>query len=159
MAEVHPRAAAFRDRAAERYGLTVTVGGFPDGTKAAVDAADALGCAVARIASSLVFAADGDPVVVVTSGANRVDEGRLVAVLGADRVATADPDRVRAVTGWAIGGVPPVCHEGDPPILLDRTLLGHETMYAAAGTPTAVFEVDPDRLRRLADARVADVAD
>lgn len=159
MAEVHPRAAAFRDRAAERYGLTVTVEEFPDGTKTAADAADALGCAVDRIASSLVFAVDDDPVVVVTSGANRVDEGRLAALLGADRVATADPDRVRAATGWAIGGVPPICHEDDPPVLLDRTLLGHETVYAAAGTPTAVFEVDPDRLRRLADARVVDVAD
>ena len=157
--EVHPRAAEFRDRAAERYGLTVVVEEFPDGTSTAADAAAALGCSVGRIASSLVFVADDDPVVVVASGANRVDEDRLADLCDADRVATADPDRVRAVTGWAIGGVPPICHERDPPVLLDRSLLGYETVYAAAGTPATVFEVDPDRLRRLADARPVDVAD
>ena len=159
MGEIHPRAAEFRDRAADRYGLRVDVEEFPDGTETAADAAAALGCAVGRIASSLVFVAGGEPVVVVTSGANRVDEVRLAALLGVDRVATADPDRVRAATGWAIGGVPPVCHETDLPVFVDRSLLDHETVYAAAGTPTTVFEGDPDRIRRLADARVVDVAD
>lgn len=159
MSDVHPRAAEFRDRAAERHGLTVTVEEFPDGTRTAVDAAAALGCSVERIASSLVFVADDDPVVVVTSGANRVDERRLADVLDAGRVATADPDRVRAATGWAIGGVPPICHERALPVLFDRSLLVHESVYAAAGTPAAVFEVDPERLCRLADARAVDVAD
>ena len=159
---MHPTARTFADAAAERYGLDVDVHVFDAGTKTAAAAAEAIGCDVAQIASSLVFVADGEPVVVITSGANRASEGRVadaVGASGADAVRMAEPDEVKAATGWSIGGVPPICHETDVPVLLDRTLLSHDPVWAAAGTPDAVWPVSPDRLVDLADARVADVAD
>jgi prolyl-tRNA editing enzyme YbaK/EbsC (Cys-tRNA(Pro) deacylase) len=158
---MHQRAAEFVERARDRYGVAVTVEEFPAGTKTAADAADAIGCAVAQIASSLVFAVDDDLVVVVTSGANRVSEARLASLCGVDEadVAMADPDRVAERVGWSIGGVPPFCHDTDVPVLVDETLFEYETVWAAAGTPEAVFPVAPEELRRLADARVVDVAE
>ena len=159
---MHPTAERFADAAAEQYGVDVDVHEFDDGTKTAADAAAAIGCDVAQIASSLVFVADGEPVVVVTSGANRVSEARVadaVGASGAEAVDMAGPDEVKAATGWSIGGVPPICHETDVPVLLDRTLLDHETVWAAAGTPEAVWPIAPDRLVELADAQVADVAE
>ncbi|WP_380675198.1 YbaK/EbsC family protein [Salinigranum sp. GCM10025319] len=156
---MHPRAAEFADRASDRYGVDVAVEEFPDGTKTAADAAAAVGCEVAQIASSLAFDADGDLVVVVTSGANRVSEGRLADHLGATEVGMADPARIAETLGWSIGGVPPFCHDTDVPVLFDETLLDHETVWAAAGTPEAVFPMAPDEIRRLADARVVDVAE
>ncbi|ELY99627.1 hypothetical protein C480_20204 [Natrialba aegyptia DSM 13077] len=95
---------------------------FSEGTKTAAAAADAVGCDVAQIASSLVFEADGEPVVVVTSGANRVDEDRVAEAMGADSVGMADADRIRELLGWSIGGVPPICHDSDVPVLFDPTL-------------------------------------
>ena len=159
---MHPTAERFAEAAADRHGLDVDVHEFEAGTKTAADAAAAIGCDVAQIASSLVFVVDGDPVVVVTSGANRASETRIadaVGADGADSVDMAGPDEVKAATGWSIGGVPPVCHETDVPVLLDRTLLDHETVWAAAGTPDAVWPVDPRELVELADAQVADVAE
>lgn len=159
---MHPTAERFADAAAEQYGVDVDVHEFDDGTKTAADAAAAIGCDVAQIASSLVFVADGEPVVVVTSGANRVSEARVAEAVGASRagaVEMAGPDDVKAATGWSIGGVPPICHGTDVPVLLDRTLLDHETVWAAAGTPEAVWPVAPDRIADLADAQVADVAE
>jgi prolyl-tRNA editing enzyme YbaK/EbsC (Cys-tRNA(Pro) deacylase) len=157
---MHERAADFADRAAADLGLDVDVHEFPEGTKTAADAADAIGCDVAQIASSIAMDADG-LVVVVTSGANRVDETQLADLTDCDPdgVAMADPERVRETLGWAIGGVPPVCHEGDVPVFLDETLTDFDTVWAAAGTPEAVFPMDPDRLRDLAGATVADVAE
>jgi prolyl-tRNA editing enzyme YbaK/EbsC (Cys-tRNA(Pro) deacylase) len=156
---MHPTAQRFAEAAADRYGLDVDVHEFEDGTKTAADAAAAIGCDAAQIASSLVFVGDEEPVVVVTSGANRVSEDRLAGVIGATDVRMAGPEEAKGATGWSIGGVPPICHEGDVPVLLDRTLLDHETVWAAAGTPDAVWPVAPDRLVELADASVADVAD
>ena len=159
---MHPTAQRFAEAAAERYDLDVDVHEFEDGTKTAADAAAAIGCDVAQIASSLVFVADDDPVVVVTSGANRVSEARVadaVGASGAEAVDMAGPDAVKAATGWSIGGVPPICHETAVPVLLDRTLLDHETVWAAAGTPDAVWPVDPRDLVEMADATVADVAE
>ncbi len=159
---MHPTAERFAESAAERYGIDVEVHEFEDGTKTAADAAAAIGCDVAQIASSLVFVADDDPVVVVTSGANRASEARIaeaVGATGADAVDMAGPDDVKSATGWSIGGVPPICHETDVPVLLDRTLLEHETVWAAAGTPEAVWPIDPEDLVELADAQVADVAE
>lgn len=156
---MHPRAEEFAERARERYGLAVDPEEFPEGTKTAADAAAAVGCDVGQIASSLVFRTDGDLVIVVTSGANRVDEAALAAHLGvdADAVGMADAGEIRETVGWAIGGVPPVCHEADLPVLFDPTLTEYDTVWAAAGTPAAVFPVAPETLRRHADAEVADV--
>lgn len=157
---MHSRAAEFRDRVRERHGLTVEIEEFPEGTRTAADAAAAIGCPVGRIASSLVFEAGDGTVVVVASGAARVSEPKLAAALGVPEatVGTADPDRVREVTGWSIGGVPPLCHAGDPPVLVDEGLLDRPAVYAAAGTPDAVFRIAPERLCRLAGAETADVA-
>ena len=161
MRGMHQRAAEFVERARDRYGVDVAVEEFPAGTKTAADAADAIGCAVAQIASSLVFAVGDDLVVVVTSGANRVSEARLAALSDVDEadVAMADPDRVADRLGWSIGGVPPFCHDTDVPVLVDETLLAYETVWAAAGTPEAVFAIAPEELRRLAGGRVVDVAE
>ena len=158
---MHPTAERFAEAAAEGYGLDVDVHEFDEGTKTAADAAEAIDCDVAQIASSLVFLVDGDPVVVVTSGANRVGEARVAEAVGAPGadVGMAGPDEVKAATGWSIGGVPPICHESDVPVLFDRTLLDHETVWAAAGTPDAVWPIAPDRLVELADAQEADVAE
>jgi prolyl-tRNA editing enzyme YbaK/EbsC (Cys-tRNA(Pro) deacylase) len=155
---MHQRAAAFAERAETEHGFAVDVHEFPAGTKTASDAAAAIGCDVAQIASSLVFAAP-DPVVVVTSGANRVSEAKLATVLGADEstVAMADADVVRESVGWSIGGVPPFCHDSPIPVYMDDTLQAFDTVWAAAGTPEAVFPIAPERLRELADARPADV--
>jgi prolyl-tRNA editing enzyme YbaK/EbsC (Cys-tRNA(Pro) deacylase) len=171
---MHPRAAEFSDRAEERYGLEIEVHEFEEGTKTAADAADAVGCDVAQIASSIVMLADGaataasperadgqadgEPVVVVTSGANRVDEDRVAEILGIEEVEMADSETIRETLGWSIGGVPPICHETDVPVLFDETLAGFDVVWAAAGTPDAVFPIDPDRLVELADATPCDVA-
>jgi prolyl-tRNA editing enzyme YbaK/EbsC (Cys-tRNA(Pro) deacylase) len=149
---MHPRATEFTAKASEQLGVEVDVHEFEEGTKTAADAADVVGCDVAQIASGLVFVADGDPVMVLTSGANRVDETRLADVLGADSVEMADPETVREATGYGIGGVPPFCHDSDMDVLIDETLLTHEQVWAAAGTPQTVFPIDPARLRELTDA-------
>jgi prolyl-tRNA editing enzyme YbaK/EbsC (Cys-tRNA(Pro) deacylase) len=158
---MHPRAAEFAERAAAEHDLELSVEEFPEGTKTAEDAADALGCDVAQIASSIVFVTGDGPVVVVTSGANRVGEGKLADVIDVDErtVRTADPEEVREAVGYAIGGVPPFCHDGEVPTYVDETLLAHETVYAAAGTPEAVFPIAPERLQEVARAKPADVAE
>lgn len=158
---MHARAEEFVAEATDRYGLELAVEEFPDGTKTAADAADAIGCPVGAIVSSLVFVVDGDPVVALTSGANRVDEGRLAAHFDVDEdaVGMADADTVRAATGWAIGGVPPLCHAEANPTLMDPSLLEYDTVWGAAGTPETVFAVDPEQLRSLADATVVDVTE
>ncbi len=156
---MHPRAEEFAARADERYGFAVDVHEFPEGTKTAADAAAAIGCDVAQIASSLVFVADGDPVVVVTSGANRVSEARLADRLEAGEVRMAEPEEAREATGWSIGGVPPFCHDSELPVLVDETLLGHDEVWAAAGTPEGVFPIDPDELVALSGGEPAAVAE
>ena len=158
---MHPRAEEFARVAAEEYGFEVEVHEFPEGTKTAADAAEAVGCEVAQIASSIVFVAGGDAVVSVTSGANRVDEAKLAAELGVDPddVRTANADEIKETLGWSIGGVPPFCHASAVPVLFDETLAEYDTVWAAAGTPEAVFPIDPDELREYADARTAAVAE
>ena len=137
-------------------GIGVTVKQFPSGTRTAVDAAKAVGCDVGQIVKSLVFVAGGRPVVALVSGANRLDEGRLAAVAGSP-VAKADAETARTATGYAIGGVPPFGHATEVPVFMDRDLLGHGVVWAAAGRPDSVFEISPDRLRELSDAEVADL--
>ncbi|ELZ02128.1 YbaK/EbsC family protein [Natrialba aegyptia] len=142
---MHPRAAEFRERVAEEYGLGIEIEEFSEGTKTAAAAAAAVGCDVAQIASSLVsqiasslvFEADGEPVMVVTSGANRVDEDRVAEAMGADSVGMADADRIKELLGWSIGGVPPICHDSDVPVLFDPILGQFDTVWAGAGTSEA----------------------
>ena len=159
--DMHPRAAEFQRRAADEHGFEVDVHEFREGTKTAADAADAIGCAVAQIASGIVLSAAGVLVVVVTSGANRVDEASVADQLDVDAgsVSMADADEIKATLGWAIGGVPPFCHDADVPVFMDETLTDYEEVWAAAGTPEAVFPIAPDRLRQLSGATVADVAE
>ncbi|MCO8256265.1 YbaK/EbsC family protein [Haladaptatus sp. AB618] len=158
---MHQRAKEFETRAEERYGFDVDVHEFPEGTKTAEDAADAIGCDVAQIASSLVFRADGDLIVAVTSGANRVSEEKLAALLDvpASAVGMADAEAIREAVGWSIGGVPPFCHDAGVPVYLDETLTDFETVWAAAGTPKAVFPITPEELKTYAEATVADVSE
>lgn len=155
---MHPRAEEFSEQAATNYGLDVDVQEFPEGTKTAEDAAAAVGCDVAQIASGLAFEADG-LVVVVTSGANRVSEAKLATERGVEEAGMADPADIKATLGWSIGGVPPFCHATDVPVYMDETLTAFETVWAAAGTPEAVFPIDPDVLREHADATVASLAE
>jgi prolyl-tRNA editing enzyme YbaK/EbsC (Cys-tRNA(Pro) deacylase) len=121
-----------------------------------MDAARAVGCEVGQIVKSLVFVAGGRPVVALVSGANRLDESRLAAVAGAP-VTKADAETAREATGYAIGGVPPFGHATDVPVFMDRDLLGHAVVWAAAGRPDSVFEISPERLLELSQAQVADL--
>ncbi|MFC4551864.1 MULTISPECIES: YbaK/EbsC family protein [Halorussus] len=158
---MHARAREFAEQAREEYGFDPKVEEFPEGTKTAADAADAVGCDVAQIASSIAMRAGEDLVVVVTSGANRVSEAKLADALGVEEstVRMADADEIKEALGWSIGGVPPFCHASDAPVYVDETLTEFETVWAAAGTPEAVFPVDPDRLQELSGGEVVDVAE
>jgi prolyl-tRNA editing enzyme YbaK/EbsC (Cys-tRNA(Pro) deacylase) len=137
-------------------GIGIAVKQFPAGTRTASDAARAVGCEVGQIVKSLVFVAAGRPVVALVSGANRLDESRLGAAAG-EPVAKADAEAARSATGYSIGGVPPFGHSTEVPVLMDRDLLSHAVVWAAAGRPDSVFEIDPERLRELSQATVADL--
>ncbi|HXM54914.1 MAG TPA: YbaK/EbsC family protein [Candidatus Dormibacteraeota bacterium] len=137
-------------------GLDIDVRTYPAGTRTAEDAARAIGCEVAQIVKSLVFTAGGEPVVVLVSGANRLDTGRLEALTGAP-VARAGADQARQATGYAIGGVPPFGHATALPVFMDRDLNRHDVVWAAAGRPDAVFPIAPARLAELSGARVEDL--
>jgi prolyl-tRNA editing enzyme YbaK/EbsC (Cys-tRNA(Pro) deacylase) len=132
---------------------------FDQSTRSSAEAAQAIGCSVAEIAKSLVFRAkqSGRPVLVIASGDKRVDEKKLKALLG-EKVGRADADFVREKTGYAIGGVPPLAHSTAPLVLLDETLWRFQRIWAAAGTPNAVFPLSPDDLPGLTGGERADVA-
>ncbi|MFC7964291.1 YbaK/EbsC family protein [Streptomyces cinereoruber] len=149
----HPLFAA----ALEELGLDVEVRRFPDETRTAQQAADAIGCAVAEIVKSLVFAADGVPVLVLMDGASWVDVERVREELGAEKVTRADAKVVRETTGYAIGGVPPFGHRTRTRVLADRGILAHEVVWAAAGTPHTVFAIDPKTLVTHAGGTLVDV--
>lgn len=138
-------------------GLEPDVRSFPDGTRTAADAAAAIGCELSQIVKSLIFAADGVPVLVLMDGASRVDVEAVRRELGAGAVTRADAALVRETTGYAIGGVPPFGHRTRTRVLADRSLLAHEVVWAAAGTPHTVFPMDPRELIRHAGAALADV--
>jgi prolyl-tRNA editing enzyme YbaK/EbsC (Cys-tRNA(Pro) deacylase) len=142
--------------AAER-GIAISVKRFPSTTRTAQDAAREIGCTVAEIVKSLVFLADGAPVVVLCSGADRVDEAKLRDVLGAAGVRRATADEAKTATGYAIGGVPPFGHAASLRVVVDRGLRAFPTVWAAAGLPDAVFPIVPDDLVRLSAATEADV--
>lgn len=125
--------------------------------RTSAEAAAVLGCEVGQIAKSLVFrATSAKPVLVIASGAFRVDEQKVGALVG-EPVAKADAAFVRAVTGYAIGGIPPVAHAQALTTLVDRNLLRHQTVYAAGGIPHAMFPIAPGDLVRICGGTVADV--
>ena len=127
---------------------------FSVGTRTSGDAAAAVGCEVAQIAKSMIFRAGARPVLVITSGANRVDRARVAAAVG-EKVKPADADWVREATGFAIGGVSPVGLLTSPIALLDADLLALDPIWAAAGSPLHVFRTSAAELLRLSGARVA----
>jgi prolyl-tRNA editing enzyme YbaK/EbsC (Cys-tRNA(Pro) deacylase) len=149
-----------RDRLAEcarQLGLQLHVQRLGASTRTVKDAAVAVGCEEAEIAKSIVFVADGDPVVCVASGRHRIDPQKLADALDVAEVRPAAAEEVRAATGFAIGGVPPFGH--DLPVLFDESLLEHERVWAAAGDPHSLFAVDPRELARCVEARVVAVGD
>jgi len=127
-----------------------------DSTRTAAEAAAAIGTTVAQIAKSLVFLADGAPILVIASGVNRVDTRKVGAVVGA-KLTQANADDVKRLTGFPIGGVAPLAHATPPRVFLDRDLMQYADIWAAAGTPHAVFHTTPDELVRVTGAEVLDV--
>jgi prolyl-tRNA editing enzyme YbaK/EbsC (Cys-tRNA(Pro) deacylase) len=134
-------------------GLSGEVLELAESARTAADAARACGVEVGQIVKSLVFTADGAPLLVLVSGANQADEGRLAALTGAV-IRRADPATVRRATGHAIGGVPPVGHPAPLPALVDVDLLRYDRLVAAAGTPHTVFPLTPAELCRITGGRV-----
>lgn len=155
---MHPNVVRVTD-AARAAGLEIVVERFPEGTRTAADAARAVGCDVAQIVKSLVFVAGDEPVLALVSGSNRVDLGKLASAVGAAEARRADGDEARSATGFAIGGVPPFGHTGTVTVVVDRDLLAHDRLWAAAGMPDAVFPITPDDLMRSSGGRVVDLAE
>src|ERR671924_248631 len=144
-----------RDRLADcarDLGIELKVQRLEATTRTVKDAAVAVGADEAEIAKAIVFVADGDPVVCVASGRHRIDTDKLADILDVAEVRQAAADEARAATGFAIGGVPPFGH--DLPVLFDESLLEHERVWAAAGDPHSLFEVDPREPARCVRAPV-----
>jgi len=141
-----------------QLGLSLHVVELPDSTRTAKDAAQAIGCTVGQIAKSLVFktSESGKPVLVITSGANQVNVSMIADLLGED-ITKADANFVRERTGFSIGGVPPVGHLEMVKTFIDRDLLEYDEIWAAAGTPHAVFRLTGEDLVRAANGRVISV--
>lgn len=130
---------------------------YPEGTRTASDAAAAVGCDVGQIVKSLVFATPTRLVLALTSGANRVDTDRLGELAG-EEISLANPEAVRAATGFAIGGTPPFGHLNLLPVWIDEDLLTYDTVWAAAGTPDSCFPIAPVQLTEATGATPADFA-
>ncbi|WP_371670838.1 YbaK/EbsC family protein [Streptomyces sp. NBC_00289] len=153
---VHPRfAEALRELGLEE--LISRVRRFPEATRTAAEAAAAIGCELSQICKSLIFAADGVPVLVLMDGASRVDLELVRRELGVDKVTRARVDVVRETTGYAIGGVPPFGHRTRTRVLADRSLLDHDLVWAAAGNPHTVFPMEPKTLVAHAGGTLVDV--
>jgi prolyl-tRNA editing enzyme YbaK/EbsC (Cys-tRNA(Pro) deacylase) len=145
--------------AAQELGLVIEIVEFAQTTRSAQEAADAIGCMVAQIVKSLCFAVGGTAVMCLVSGANQLDEKKLAALYGVGRqqVQRASADFVKEQTGFSIGGVPPFGHKRPLPIYLDKDLLQFEIVWAAAGTPYAVFAIPPTALQTASSAIIADL--
>jgi len=139
-------------------GFDLTVIEHAESTRTAEEAAERVGVTLGQIVKSLIFKGktSGKPILVLTSGANRVDEKRIKAYAG-EKIGRADPDFVRAVTGYAIGGVPPIAHIQEMKTYLDEDLMQYNVIWAAAGTPKAVFELTPDDLQKMTGGKVVQV--
>ena len=154
---MHPNAqrvqAALREQGSDAEVIDV-----PDSTRTAAEAAAALGTSVAQIVKSLVFLADDRALLVLTSGINRVSTDKVKGIVGTT-ITRADADAVRRLTGYAIGGVPPLAHDTSARVLMDLHLLQYATVWAAAGTPHAVFGIAPAELQRVTGAELCDIAE
>jgi prolyl-tRNA editing enzyme YbaK/EbsC (Cys-tRNA(Pro) deacylase) len=152
----HPSISRFRDELAARGG-TGRVVVLPDSVHTAALAAEALGCEVGAIANSLLFDADGSPVLILTSGAHRVDTAKVASDLGVAKLGRAKPEFVREHTGQVIGGVSPIAHPAPIRTYIDPWLEKYDEVWAAAGHPSAVFSTSYDELVRLTGATVLEV--
>jgi prolyl-tRNA editing enzyme YbaK/EbsC (Cys-tRNA(Pro) deacylase) len=161
MSKSSPKARSV-DRVRERLkhsGLTIEVMELAESTRTAKLAAEAVGSPLGAIVKSLVFMADGKPVLVLVSGDKRADYKKLEKILKARRVKIANADQVREATGFAIGGVPPVAHETELLTLIDKNLGRFENLYAAAGSPRAVFPISYQALVEITGGQLADVTE
>jgi prolyl-tRNA editing enzyme YbaK/EbsC (Cys-tRNA(Pro) deacylase) len=152
----HAAVSRFRSELAARGGRGEIVV-LPDSVHTAALAADALGCEVGAIANSLLFDADGSPVLILTSGSHRVDTGKVAATIGAPALRRAKPEFVRTHTGQVIGGVSPIGHPAPVPTYIDPWLRRYDVVWAAAGHPTAVFSTSYDELATMTGAVETDV--
>jgi Cys-tRNA(Pro) deacylase len=143
--------------AGRALGVDVQPRRFPEGTKTAQDAANAIGVAVGQIVKSLVFAVDGVVLMAYVSGANQLDEKKLAAAAGGAKCSRVDADAVREATGFPIGGVPPFGHSTQLRIFIDPDLLQYDEVWAAAGTWNDVFPIAPNDLVRASGAVVTDL--
>jgi Cys-tRNA(Pro) deacylase len=155
---MHPTAQKFA-MLAQEFGLDIAVQEYADGARTAEEAAAAVGCGVAQIVKSLLFVVQDQPTMVLVSGGNRLDEKKLAALCGVGRkqIRRSNADSAREVTGYAIGGIPPFGHVTPLLTYVDADLLLYEVLWAAAGTPHAVFAVTPHDLVRVTNGTVADV--
>ena len=143
--------------AGRALGLEIVTRRFPEGTKTAQDAANAIGVSVGQIVKSLVFAVDGEIVMAYVSGANQLDEKKLAAAAGGTKCSRVDADAVREATGFPIGGVPPLGLATQVRIFMDPDLLQYDEVWAAAGTWNDVFPINPRELQRVTSGVVAEI--
>ena len=156
MADRHPNVERVV-AAARELGLEIEPRTFPEGTKTAQDAADAIGVELGQIVKSLIFGVDGELVLAYVSGANRLDERLLAAAAGGSACERVDADAVRGATGFPIGGVPPLGLATQLKIFMDPDLLQYDEVWAAAGTWNDVFPIDPKVLQRVASGVVVEL--
>jgi prolyl-tRNA editing enzyme YbaK/EbsC (Cys-tRNA(Pro) deacylase) len=140
----------------QSIGLQVSVIEFSESTRTAQDAANALKTSVGQIAKSLVFMAGDRPILIIASGVNRIDLGKMTKITGLP-LRKADADRVRDLTGFSIGGIPPVGHKNKMETYIDEDLMQYLVVFAAAGTPNAVFPIEPRRLVEITAGKVVGV--
>jgi Cys-tRNA(Pro) deacylase len=155
---MHPSAQKVAN-AARELGLDVEIVEFAQTTRTAQEAADAIGCEVAQIVKSLLFTVNGQPIMALVSGVNQLDFGKLAALCGVGRkkVKRPDADTVKAATGFSIGGVPPFGHASLLPVYVDEDLRQFDVVWAAAGTPFAVFAIPPDKLVEASSGTAVDL--
>jgi len=143
----------------QHCGVAIEVMELDESTRTATLAAQAVGSPLGAIVKSLVFLADGKPVLVLVAGDKRADPKKLARILKVKRVMIANADQVREATGFAIGGVPPVAHNSKLATLIDENLGRFEKLYAAAGSPRAVFPISYETLLEITGGRLADVTE
>ena len=154
--QLHPNVVRVKE-AATAAGLTIETRKFPEGTKTAQDAADAIGVGVGQIVKSLVFGVDDEIVMALVSGSNQLDEKKLAAAAGGAKCKRVDADAVRAATGFPIGGVPPFGHTSQLRVFVDPDLLKYDEVWAAAGTWNDNFGANPNDIVRVAGGVVTDL--
>ncbi len=139
-------------------GIEVEIVTFDESTRTSELAAATIGCEVAQIAKSIVFIVDDEqPILVIASGPNRVDTEKLADQVGSEKVKIADAKTVKRVTGFPVGGVPPVAHDSQLRTILDPSLMRFQVVFAAAGTPNTVFGISPKELKELTSGEFAEV--